>query len=31
MTEALADVGNVEQNPKLEGRNLSMIVTPKPV
>jgi translation initiation factor IF-3 len=29
MTEALADVGNVEQNPKLEGRNLSMIVTPK--
>jgi translation initiation factor IF-3 len=30
MAEALADVGNVEQNPKLEGRNLSMIVTPKP-
>jgi translation initiation factor IF-3 len=29
MTEALADVGTVEQNPKLEGRNLSMIVTPK--
>ena len=29
MTEALADVGNVEQNPKLEGRNLSMIVSPK--
>jgi translation initiation factor IF-3 len=30
MAEALADVGNVEQNPKLEGRNLSMIVSPKP-
>jgi translation initiation factor IF-3 len=29
MAEALAEVGNVEQNPKLEGRNLSMIVTPK--
>jgi translation initiation factor IF-3 len=29
MIEALADVGTVEQNPKLEGRNLSMIVTPK--
>ncbi len=29
MTEALADVGTVEQNPKLEGRNLSRIVTPK--
>ena len=29
MAEALADVGNVEQNPKLEGRNLSMIVSPK--
>jgi translation initiation factor IF-3 len=29
MVEALADVGTVEQNPKLEGRNLSMIVTPK--
>jgi translation initiation factor IF-3 len=29
MTEALADVGTVEQNPRLEGRNLSMIVTPK--
>ena len=29
MSEALADVGTVEQNPKLEGRNLSMIVTPK--
>ncbi len=28
MAEALAEVGNVEQNPKLEGRNLSMIVTP---
>jgi translation initiation factor IF-3 len=30
IAEALADVGNVEQNPKLEGRNLSMIVSPKP-
>jgi translation initiation factor IF-3 len=29
MAEALADVGVVEQHPKLEGRNLSMIVTPK--
>jgi len=29
MAEALADVGGVEQQPKLEGRNLSMIVTPK--
>ncbi|HEX9883335.1 MAG TPA: translation initiation factor IF-3, partial [Desulfobaccales bacterium] len=29
MTEALVDVGTVEQNPRLEGRNLSMIVTPK--
>ena len=29
MTESLADVGTVEQNPRLEGRNLSMIVTPK--
>jgi translation initiation factor IF-3 len=29
MAEALADVGNVEQTPKLEGRNLSMIVSPK--
>ncbi len=29
MAEALAEVGTVEQNPKLEGRNLSMIVTPK--
>jgi translation initiation factor IF-3 len=29
MVEALADVGTVETNPKLEGRNLSMIVTPK--
>jgi translation initiation factor IF-3 len=28
MAEALAEVGSVEQNPKLEGRNLSMIVTP---
>ena len=29
MAEALADVGTVEQPPKLEGRNMSMIVTPK--
>jgi len=29
MAEALADVGVIEQDPKLEGRNLSMIVTPK--
>jgi len=29
MAEALADAGTVEQNPRLEGRNLSMIVTPK--
>ena len=29
MAEALAEVGTIEQNPKLEGRNLSMIVTPK--
>lgn len=29
ITEALAEVANVEQHPKLEGRNLSMIFTPK--
>jgi translation initiation factor IF-3 len=29
MIEALAEVGTVEQDPRLEGRNLSMIVTPK--
>jgi translation initiation factor IF-3 len=29
ITEALAEVGTVEQDPRLEGRNLSMIVTPK--
>ena len=29
MAEALADVGRIEQEPKLEGRNLSMIVSPK--
>ncbi|MFZ5453122.1 MAG: translation initiation factor IF-3 [Thermodesulfobacteriota bacterium] len=29
ISETLADVGTVEQHPKLEGRNLSMIVTPK--
>ena len=29
MAEALADIGVVEQPPRLEGRNLSMIVSPK--
>jgi translation initiation factor IF-3 len=29
MAEALTEVGTVEQDPRLEGRNLSMIVTPK--
>jgi len=29
MSEALADIAVVEQHPKLEGRNLSMIVTQK--
>jgi len=29
MSEALAEVAVVEQHPKLEGRNLSMIVSPK--
>lgn len=29
MAEALADIGGVEQAPRLEGRNMSMIVTPK--
>jgi translation initiation factor IF-3 len=29
ITETLAEVGVVEQPPKLEGRNLSMIVSPK--
>jgi translation initiation factor IF-3 len=29
IVEALAEVATVEQHPKLEGRNLSMIVTPK--
>ena len=29
MAEALAEVGTVEQAPKLEGRNMSMIVSPK--
>jgi len=29
MSEALAEVGTVEQAPRLEGRNMSMIVTPK--
>ena len=30
ISEMLADIANVEQHPKLEGRNLSMIVSPKP-
>jgi translation initiation factor IF-3 len=29
MSEALAEIAVVEQHPKLEGRNLSMIVSPK--
>jgi translation initiation factor IF-3 len=29
MSESLADIAVVEQHPKLEGRNLSMIVSPK--
>ncbi len=29
MAEDLAEVGSIEQEPKLEGRNLSMIVSPK--
>ncbi|MBI4643970.1 MAG: translation initiation factor IF-3 [Deltaproteobacteria bacterium] len=29
ISETLADIATVEQHPKLEGRNLSMIVTPK--
>lgn len=29
ISEMLADIANVEQHPKLEGRNLSMIVSPK--
>ena len=29
MAEALADVGTVEQQPRLEGRSMSMIITPK--
>jgi translation initiation factor IF-3 len=29
MAEALAEVGTIEQAPKLEGRNMSMIVSPK--
>ena len=29
VTEALADIATVEQDPRLEGRNLSMILTPK--
>lgn len=29
MSEALADVAVVEQHPRMEGRNLNMIVTPK--
>ncbi|MGP8051921.1 MAG: translation initiation factor IF-3 [Desulfobaccales bacterium] len=29
MAEALVDVGTVEQAPKLEGRNMFMLITPK--
>ena len=29
MAEALGDVGTVEQAPKLEGRNMIMLITPK--
>jgi len=29
ISETLGDIATVEQHPKLEGRNLSMIVTPK--
>jgi translation initiation factor IF-3 len=29
MAEALGDVGTVEQAPKLEGRNMFMLMTPK--
>jgi translation initiation factor IF-3 len=29
VAEALAEVGTVEQDPKLEGRSLSMILAPK--
>jgi translation initiation factor IF-3 len=29
MAEALADVGTVEQAPKLEGRNMFMLISPK--
>lgn len=29
MSEALADIAVVEQHPKMEGRNLNMIVSPK--
>jgi translation initiation factor IF-3 len=29
ISETLGDIASVEQHPKLEGRNLSMIVTPK--
>ncbi len=29
MAEALGDVGTVEQAPKLEGRNMFMLITPK--
>jgi translation initiation factor IF-3 len=29
MAEALGDVGTVEQAPKLEGRNMFMLISPK--
>ena len=28
-SEAIAEQGNVEKNPKLEGRNMFMVVSPK--
>ena len=27
--EALEEVGNIDKKPKLEGRNMSMFITPK--
>ena len=29
-TEAVAEVGNVEKQPKLEGRSMVMFISPKP-
>jgi translation initiation factor IF-3 len=29
MVEAVADVGKTEANPKMEGRNLNLILVPK--